>query len=40
VVGRVDYEGNVSQGLISINGLPFKIVVGDGEEKWGGGSLI
>jgi len=40
MVGRVYYESDDGQRLISINGSPLKVVFGGREEGWGRSSLI
>jgi len=40
MIGGVDYESDDGEGLVSIDGLPLKMMFGSGEKGWGRGSLI
>ena len=40
MISEVDYKCNNSQGFMSIDESPLKVMLSRGEEGWGGGSLI
>ena len=40
VISRVDYKGDNSQGFVSINRAPLKVMIGGREEGGRGSSLI